>query len=106
LDGALDGHRENVSKTKVFVCRKCKRHACVEDALDHSDGKVVLVRCQKICSGPVAGIAVHGRMEWFDRLDTAKRLAGLRLLADQKRSEPVKSLEKRRVRRRSGRAVR
>jgi hypothetical protein len=55
LDGALDGHRENVSKTKVFVCRKCKRHACVEDALDHSDGKVVLVRCQKICSGPVAG---------------------------------------------------
>lgn len=93
-------------KTKVYVCKKCKRHQCVEDALTKSAAKTVLVGCQKICSGPVAGIRVDGQMEWFDRIDTGKRLAGLRMLANEPTVGPVKALKKRRVSRRSGRAVR
>jgi hypothetical protein len=95
-----------VRKTKVFVCKKCKRHHCVEDALVKSDAKVVLVGCQKICSGPVAGLSVDGRMEWFDRLDTGKRLVGLRLLADHPHGRPAKALKRRRLSERSGRSVR
>jgi len=95
-----------VAKTMVFVCHKCKRHRCVEDAMAGSEAKVVMVGCQKICSGPVAGLEVRGRMEWFDRLDTVKRLVGLRVLAEKGRARPMKALEKRRVRKRSGRAPR
>ena len=95
-----------MGKTKIFVCKKCKRHQCVEDALVKTEAKTVLVGCQKICSGPVAGLRVDGQMEWFDRLDTGKRLAGLRKLANQPTERPVKALQRRRVSRRSGRAVR
>jgi hypothetical protein len=46
----------------VAVCRKCKEHACLARILsDRSGVEVELVRCQKICHGPVAGLAVDGR---------------------------------------------
>lgn len=100
------GHRRLVGKAKVFVCKKCKRHQCVEDALRKADAKVVLVSCQKICSGPVAGLCVQGKMEWFDRLDTGKRLAGLRMLANHPQDRPVKALKKRWIAKCSGRPIR
>jgi hypothetical protein len=95
-----------VAKPKVFVCKKCKRHQCIESALVKADAKVVLVGCQKICSAPVAGLCVDGEMEWFDRLDTGKRLAGLRKLANHPKDPPVKALRRRLVSKRSGRPVR
>jgi hypothetical protein len=42
-----------MSKTKVFVCKKCKRADCLVDILKRSDANVTLVGCQKICAGPV-----------------------------------------------------
>ncbi len=95
-----------MSKTKVFVCKKCKRHACIEDALAKANAKVVLVGCQKICSAPVAGLSLDGQMEWFDRLDTGRRLAGLRMQVKHPKRRPVKALRRRRISKRSGRPVR
>jgi hypothetical protein len=73
-----------VSKTKVFVCKKCKKADYLVDILKRSDANVALVACQKICAGPVAGIELSGRMEWFSRIDTAKRSAWLHLLIERK----------------------
>jgi hypothetical protein len=95
-----------MSKTKVFVCKKCKKADCLVDILKRSNANVALVGCQKICAGPVAGIELSGRMEWFSRIDTAKRIAGLHMLIERKEKRPVKPLEKRRVVKRSGRAPR
>ena len=67
---------------------------------------MAVVGCQKICAGPVASIEQPGRMEWFSRIDTAKRIAGLHMLIERKEKRPVKALEKRRVVKRSGRAPR
>jgi hypothetical protein len=95
-----------MSRSRVFVCKKCKRVDCLLGVLEKSDAKVVLVGCQKICSGPVAGLQVSGRMEWFSRIDTPKRLAGLRMLLEQRTKRPVKALERRRLTKRSGRSPR
>ena len=63
---------------KVFVCKKCKNADCLMRVLKHSESKLVPVGCQKICSGPVVGLKVDGRMEWFSRVDSLKALAGVR----------------------------
>jgi hypothetical protein len=49
---------------------------CLVDILKRSDANVTLVGCQKICPGPVAGIELSGRMEWFSRIETTKRIRG------------------------------
>ena len=57
----------------VFVCRKCEGHKCLTRFLrDQAGAKVRIVGCQKVGRGPVAGVAVGGRMEWFGRVDKAK----------------------------------
>jgi hypothetical protein len=95
-----------MGKRKVFVCKKCKNADCVARVVKKSDAKLVLVGCQKICAGPVAGLSVSGRMEWFSRVDTSKRLAGLRMLAERRKKRPVHALESRRLPKRSGRSPR
>ena len=43
----------------VNVCRKCKNHDCIVDILrTRTDVSVELVRCQKICHGPVVGLPI------------------------------------------------
>jgi hypothetical protein len=54
----------------------------------------------------VVGTKVDGRMEWFTRVDTPKRMAGLRMLLEKRKKQPVKALEARRLHKRSGRAPR
>ena len=45
--------------TRVAVCRKCQDHDCLEDFLRRKTGaRVDIVRCQKICNGPVAGLEI------------------------------------------------
>jgi hypothetical protein len=90
----------------VAVCRKCKDHECLEDFLrkrTHAD--VYQVRCQKICKGPVAGIEIDGRMEWFERVGTPKAMVGLRRVIKGK-STLARSLRHRRLKKLSGRAPR
>lgn len=83
-------------------CRKAADAHGLLVAAAAQAGSVRLVRCQKICSGPVAGLVVHGRLEWFERLRGPKsRRALIRLV---RTGGPLpKRLRKRRVRKRSGR---
>ena len=57
-------------------CRKRKKHgqALCEALQNH--GEVIEVNCQKICKGPVFGMEVAGRLEWFSRLRTARARRG------------------------------
>lgn len=84
-------------------CRKADGHRALRAGLDGADGADVgTVGCQKICKGPVAGLEVEGRLEWFKRLRGAKsQRALLRLVG---RGGPVpRRLGQRRVAKRSGR---
>jgi len=89
----------------VYVCkgsccarRKASRAELI-DALDEV-AKVRLVCCQKACKGPVAGLEVDGRLEWFADLGSDKaRRALLKLI---RKGKIGKKLDKRRVTKRCG----
>lgn len=88
----------------VAVCRKCREHACLVRILSDREGvDVELVRCQKICHGPVAGLAVDGRMEWFENVAGIKQIAALvRMTRRQPHERIPKPLRRRRMRIRAG----
>jgi len=76
-----------------------KRKALLESIRDV--GKIEEVGCQEICRGPVVGLSIRGRVEWFKRLDTKKsRKSFLKLATGGKLS---KTLKKRWVKKRAGR---
>lgn len=81
-------------------CRKAEGHRALRVALAQAD--VRMVSCQKICKGPVAGVAVDGRLEWFKRLRGPKSQRALVRLARGGGPLPGR-LRKRRVAKRSGR---
>ena len=95
-----------MSKTKVFVCKKCKKADCLVDILKRSNANVALVGCQKILLDQWRELNCLVAWKWFSRIDTAKRIAGLHMLIEREEKRPVKALEKRRVVKRSGRAPR
>lgn len=81
-------------------CRKADGHRALRVVLDEVD--VRPVSCQKICKGPVAGVEVDGRLEWFKRLRGPKSQRALLRLV--RRGGPLPGrLRKRRVPKRSGR---
>jgi hypothetical protein len=87
----------------VSVCRNVSSTRLVRILLDREGVDVELVRCQKICHGPVAGLAVDGRMEWFEHVDGIKQIAALvRMTRRQQRDRIPKPLRRRRVRSRAG----
>lgn len=94
--------------TTVVVCRKCKHQDCLIDVLGaHADVSIQRVRCQKICDGPVVGLLVGGRMEWFERVRSLKEVAALVRLTKSKHSSAIpKPLRKRRVKKFAGREPR
>jgi hypothetical protein len=92
--------------TTAYVCRKCHDHRCATEFLSGRLGvDVEEVRCQKVCKGPLVGLAVGGRLEWFKRASGAKAFAGLAAIV-RDGQPPNKSLQKRRVRKLSGRSPR
>jgi hypothetical protein len=94
--------------TPVFVCRKCKGHACLTSFLDDvPELRVQAVGCQKVCKGAVVGLEVGGRMEWYQRVNRPKPMVALARLAQRGGTGKVaKPLAKRWVRKRSGRPPR
>lgn len=88
----------------VAVCRKCEQHACLAQILADRQGVTVeLVRCQKICHGPVAGIEVDGQMEWFENVEGNKAIAALLRMTRRPSLDRIpKPLRRRRVRSRAG----
>jgi hypothetical protein len=95
-------------RSRVWMCKKCKQADCLEEFLTATGRvKVKKVGCQKICRGPVAGLKVRGRMEWFARVDRAKPMVALLRAADPRHTKRIRpALESRRVARRSGVAPR
>ena len=92
----------------ILVCRKCKHQECLVEVLTaRSDARIEMVRCQKICHGPVVGLRVGGRFEWFERVDRLKPLAALlRITGKGEVTKLPKALRKQWVKRHSGRAPR
>jgi hypothetical protein len=85
-------------RASVAVCRKCKDHDCLEDFLRRKTDAHVY-------EGPVAGIEIDGRMEWFERVGTPKAMVGLRRVVRGK-TKLTRPLRNRRLKKRSGRAPR
>lgn len=91
---------------KLFICggSSCKKKPKKHKALLKSLQDVAAIEdvgCQDICHGPVAGMTLKGRIEWFERLDTKKsRQAFVELVS---RGKLGKSLKKRRIKKRAGR---
>ena len=70
---ATNTERFPVQQPVVYVCtgsdcRKGKK--AYKKLTDELSARAVVceVKCQKICSGPVVGVAVEGRLEWFRKL--------------------------------------
>ena len=89
----------------VLVCRgkNCVCRKGLQERLEQELGEVAeveRVRCQNICSGPVVGVEIEGRLEWFRRIRGNKsRRALVKLLTEEKLG---KRLRKRRAKKRSG----
>lgn len=92
-------------RSTVYVCsgKRCVDHpkrrkqliAAIEEFAD-----VRACQCVKICHGPVAGLELDGRLEWFRGLHSKKAIQRLRKLVEQ--GKLAKSLQKRRVAKRRG----
>ena len=93
---------------EVTVCRKCKHHDCLAEVLQgHTDVSVRMVRCQKICHGPVVAVPIAGRLEWFERVRSVHELAALVRVTRKGPGDAVpKERKKRRVKKYAGRAPR
>jgi hypothetical protein len=95
----------------AVVCggKKCVR-ACEHDALVRAlckVGSVEVVRCQKVCHGSVVGALLDGRLEWFERIDSARLCVAMKKAAagGSRRGLPA-GLKKRRLKGLRGRAPR
>lgn len=82
-------------------CRKAfQRDDHLRDALQRLPVDVKWVRCQKVCRGPVVGLAVDGDWQWFERMDTRKAVHALAEFVAG--GELGRRLDKRRSRKRTG----
>jgi hypothetical protein len=81
-------------------CRKkSKKYQALLSVLEGL-GIISEVRCQKICKGPVFGVKVDGRLEWFHSIENKKaRHSAVSLLGD---GELEPTLAKRRCKKRRG----
>ena len=95
-----------VSAPRVFVCteRGCGKrsdHRALAAELEAAV-EVVGVPCQSVCEGPVAGVVVDGRLQWFGEVRTGKARAALRRVAEEGSGPLPGSLTKRRRPKRAG----
>ncbi len=79
--------------------RRVKSQARLKDLLV-GRVRVLPVKCQKICEGPVIGLEVDGEMEWFEKVRGREVRGAVEQFLDQGTLE--KPLRKRRVKKRSG----
>ena len=89
----------------VLLCtgKSCRKKAKVQaEILANLDEDIVIqpVRCQDVCSGPVIGLKVGGRWEWFKKVRKAKDANAVnKTLRRDKVSDGLKKLH---VKKRSG----
>ena len=60
------------TKPLCYVCtgKDCRRDDGHRELLGslRAVGDVTRVKCQDLCEGPVAGVIIDGRVEWFEKL--------------------------------------
>ena len=61
-------------------CRKKRKSRRSLKALLGKEGQVCEVSCQKICKGPVVGVEINGRLEWFSKMTGQDQDALVQLL--------------------------
>ncbi len=83
-DISPDPHRP-VFVCRGVDCRKKEKQIQQVEALLAPHGEVCEVECQKICEGPVVGLEVNGRLEWFSRLASKSSRKHLALLLTEGR---------------------
>jgi hypothetical protein len=86
-------------------CRRDVGYSELGTALG-SIGKVKRVKCQDLCEGPVAGVEVDGRMEWFEGVRKARHREAVVALATGRSTEVPAELRGAWVRKRSGKVKR
>ncbi|MDQ3385231.1 MAG: hypothetical protein M3503_04345 [Actinomycetota bacterium] len=95
-----------VSVPRVYVCteRGCGKRSEHRELAAELDGaaEVVGVTCQSVCDGPVVGVVVRGRLQWFGEVRTRKSRAGVRGVAEDERGPLPGALAKRRRSKRAG----
>lgn len=95
-----------MSRRTLFLCtgshcrKALAKHDRVERALARLPVEVKRVGCQKVCRGPVVGLALGGEWQWFGRMDSRKALQALAELIEEHRLG--KPLRKRRDPKRAG----
>ncbi len=62
--------------------------------------EVTRVGCQKVCKGPVVGLAVDGEWQWFERMSSRKAVEALAQLVEG--GTVAKPLRRRRNEKRAG----
>ena len=82
-----DGHRELLSALKAV-------------------GDVTRVKCQDLCEGPVAGVVVHGRVEWFEKLRKERHRAAVAALVEHGADKVPGDLKDRWAKKHSGKIKR
>ena len=95
-----------VSVPRVYVCTEkgCGKRSDHRELSAELVGaaEVVGVSCQSVCDGPVAGVVVEGRLQWFEKVRTRKSRAGVRRMAEDGRGALPGALAKRRRSKRAG----
>ena len=86
-------------------CRKDDGHQELRAAIS-SLGKVKRVKCQDLCGGPVAGVVVGGRVEWFEKVREPRERAAVIALATGAVDTVPAELKPRWARKRSGKIKR
>jgi hypothetical protein len=88
----------------VYVCKKCDgAKRLLRDLQERTDASPRFVGCQKVCSDHVVGLRVHGRLTWFEQVDSKPRRRALRRLVDGADHGAIPdALERLVVRKRSG----
>ncbi len=91
----------------VYICTgdSCRKKKSALKKLygalrEHDDIEFKEVRCQKICSGPVVGLRVTGKWEWFTKVRRARDYAAI--IKSLSKGKITKKLSERREKKRSG----
>ena len=95
-----------MTRPRILVCNgsRCRRALARDpgllEQLERLDVRVTRVGCQKVCEGPVVGIAIDDDWEWFGRVASPKALRALAALIEE--GTLAKPLRKRQAHERSG----
>ena len=95
-----------MARRRILICNgsHCRKTLRNDDRLRASVAQLPVeierVGCQKVCRGPVVGLDLDGRLQWFERMSSRK---SLRALAELVEHDTVgRPLRKRRNKKRSG----